>query len=196
MKKSIYIIAGLLFSIILHCSAQQHKLSYHIPGKLPILKQKEDMACWITVATMMISWKVQKDYTVDSVAKILGDPWEIYYTTNVGLPPDEQKHFAAVFGLKSEPPASYTIEAYTSFLKSYGPLWVITGDDFGAHARLITGIEGDGSYDDTDLVIIDPMTGKSEKKNILVFIKEYEEEIKILNEQKWKGDLRIQIYHY
>lgn len=170
-------------------------LNYHVPGVIPVLKQKDDMACWITVATMMISWKDSACYTVDQVADKLGEPWKLYYDTNTGLPADEQDKFTQKIGLRAEPPANYMLEAYTDFLKAYGPLWIITGDELEAHARLITGIEGDGSYDRSTFTIIDPLKGKSEKQNVMAFMHEFEEEARIANRDNW-DNLRIQIYHF
>ncbi len=60
-----------------------------------------------------------------------------------------------LWGLVPEPPQSYTVEAFADLLRNYGPLWVATAEP-GAHVRVITGIQGDGTADGTTLYINDP----------------------------------------
>jgi Papain-like cysteine protease AvrRpt2 len=195
-----FILFLLLYSICT-AKAQNDSVGYLVPGKIIPLKQKNDMACWITVATMMLCWRDTADYSVDSLAVKLGDPWKLYYELNTGLPAKMQGAFVKAIGLKAEPPANYLLLAYIKLLKDYGPLWIITGDEFGAHARMLYGIEGDGSYDNSSFLFIDPFKGKTVKENSLVFFKEFEEEARVANRQEAekKGswpDLRIQIYHF
>jgi len=118
------------------------RINCKISGTIPVLKQPKAMDCWITVTTMMLSWKEGRTYTVNQVAKRMGDPWGIYYMTNAGLSEKDQANFIRRVGLKEEPPANYTLEAYLDFIEKYGPIWITTGDGFSAHARLLIGIEG------------------------------------------------------
>lgn len=167
---------------------------YQVPGQVPLLQQPKDMDCWITVTTMLWSWRDQKAYTIDAVAKKLGKPWSKYYTANSGLNFNEQKPFIKAAGFTSEPPANYMLEGYLDFLKQYGPLWITTGNGFVAHARLLTGIEGDGSYEKSTFIFINPSNGKIERQNALEFVLEFEEEAIIANEENWE-QFRIQIIH-
>ena len=196
MKKVIFVVALIVCLSSDVYSQNKDTFSYHVPGIVPVLKQKDDMACWITVATMMLSWRENGNYTVDELAAKLGDPWKLYYDTNTGLPASAQTEFTKKIRLKEEPPANYILNAYREMLRRFGPLWIITGDELGAHARLITGVEGDGSYEHSLFIIIDPKKGKSEKQNALDFLREFEEEAKVANREKWKEDFRIQIYHF
>ncbi|MDB5141085.1 MAG: hypothetical protein JWR12_3001 [Mucilaginibacter sp.] len=173
-------------------SAQDY--TYHVPGHIPLLKQPKDMDCWITVATLMFSWRDSATYAVSGMAVRLGDPWKLYYDTNSGLPESEQDRFIRHIGLKSEPPANYMVAAYVDFLKKYGPVWIITGNSLGAHARLLTGVDGTGELS-AEFTLIDPKNGQEVKENALKFLKEFEAEAKIANAQNWER-LRIQIYHF
>lgn len=144
---------------------------------------------------MLLSWKENKTYTVETVANRLGDPWKLYYELNTGLPAKDQHDFIKYMHLKEEPPANYTIQAYYDFLKAFGPLWIITGDGFSAHARILIGLRGSGEYGNTQFILIDPATGKKTEQESMIFLKEFEEEARVANEESWK-ELRIQVFHF
>jgi len=197
----LYIILVISILISSEINAQDSVLRFELPGKIVPLKQQSNMDCWITVATMMLSWRDGINYSVDSLAHKLGDPWKLYYELDTGLPAKEQNNFINLLGLRSEPPANYLLSAYLDMLKTFGPLWIITGDEFGAHARLLYGIEGNRSYDNSSFLFIDPLKGIMSKQNSLAFFKEFEEEARVANreEKAKKGswpELRIQIFHF
>ncbi|MEM6737711.1 MAG: papain-like cysteine protease family protein [Bacteroidota bacterium] len=190
MKSVSFII---VFIIILF--SQESKIIYKVPGNIPTIKQPKSYDCWVTVTTMMLSWKRDTFLTIDAVAKELGDPWDNYYRRNKGLSFDEQDDFIEQIGMRGEPPANYLIEAYIDFMRKYGPLWITTGDGFSAHARLLIAVYGDGSYEQSDFQFIDPATGKIESQNALEFVQEFEREAIVANRDNWEN-LRIQIYHF
>ena len=178
----------------------QDSSCYSLEGHIPILSQPKSMDCWITVITMMVSWRDAKTYTIEAVAAKLGDPWKLYYDTNTGLPFNDQEKLIRELSLKGEPPANYITKAYLELLKAHGPLWITTGDGFSAHARLLIGIETDTTKKtkgDT-FIFIDPKlsTGKPVRLNSLQFFSQFEEEMRELNRENYKGPLRIQIYHF
>ncbi|WP_430405231.1 papain-like cysteine protease family protein [Fluviicola sp.] len=176
-------------------SIAQDSIVYEVQGAIPKLKQEKSMDCWITVTTMMFSWKEDTIYSVKEFSNCIGFPWIDYYENNTGLTFEEQDNFISQIGMKSEPPANYTLEAYIDLLKLYGPLWITTGDGFSAHARLLYSITGDGSYDKSRFTFIDPASGKIVSQSAMDFFKEFEEEAIIANEESWER-LRIQIYHF
>ncbi|TFF36318.1 papain-like cysteine protease family protein [Mucilaginibacter psychrotolerans] len=176
------------------CMAQEHIKPYNVPGKMAGIKQPTEMACWITVYTIMTNWKDGKSATVAQTADALGEPWLTYFKTDTGLPPDDEQKFMKQGGLKSEPPASYMLIAYADWLKQHGPVWIVTGGLRGRHARLLTGIDGDGTYDKTDFIFIDPATGTTVKENARKFFDKYEREAKLANIYNW--ELHLQIFHF
>lgn len=187
-------------SLMLYCcwsllATAQDSIIYEVEGAIPKLKQEKSMDCWITVTTMMFSWKEDTIYSVKEFANRLGSPWIEYYETNTGLTFEKQDEFIFQIGMKSEPPANYMLEAYIDLLKLYGPLWITTGDGFSAHARLLYSIRGDGSYDKSSFAFIDPACGEIVIQNAKRFFQEFEEEVIIANEENWER-LRIQIYHF
>lgn len=173
----------------------QQKIDYRVPGKIPELKQPKDMDCWITTATMMLSWRDQENYSIDDALNYLSDTiWHHYYENNIGLQNEEQEKFVQALGLREEPPANYMLEAYVDFLKSYGPLWITTGHL--AHARVLVGVKGDGSYENSSCIFIDPISGKEKDQNALEFVLEFEKEARLLVEYFPEREFRIQIYHF
>ena len=181
-----------IYSIIANA---QEKTSYMVPGKISAIRQPSTMACWLAVTTMMLSWKDGKNYTIDDVAKTIGDPWKLFYELNTGLPEKDKNSFIKKMGLVGLPPANHMLEKYIDLLKQNGPLWITTGDEWSSHARVLIGVEGKGRYDDTDFIFIDPATGEVQRQPVLNFMKDFEEQAYAANRGKW-AEIPIQIYHF
>lgn len=194
MRAYLVILLLLIFSV---SDAQSgDSICYKVPGKIPVLKQPKEMDCWITVTAMLFSWRDQKTYTPKQVADKLGSPWNQYYRNNTGLPRKAQDSFIVITGLRTEPPANYTLEAYLELLQEHGPLWITTGDGWiTAHARLLIGMEGHkGDYVNTRFVFIDPLEGEIITQKGEIFFKEFEEEAR--EYIKRNLEFRIQILHF
>jgi len=176
-------------------SRAQGNFDVMITGDIPALKQPKGMDCWITVAAMLASWKDVQRYSVEQFATRLGDPWKLYFELNLGLPAKDQEAFIKQMRLREEPAANYSIKAYTRFVQSFGPTWITTGDGLSAHARILIGLRGTGEYGSTQFILIDPASGKITEQESLAFLKEFEEEARVANQEHWEGP-RIQIYHY
>ncbi|MEM6721116.1 MAG: papain-like cysteine protease family protein [Bacteroidota bacterium] len=160
------------------------------------LKQPSSMSCWATVYTMMISWKKNKAYSVNEVVNDFGDPWKDYFETNRGLPYDKIETFIEDFGLAYLPPANYISSVYEDLLRENGPLWITSGDGFSSHARLLVGIYDDPINNKKIFEFIDPKNGEKQQQSFSDFIKEYEEEVRFINEKNIDIDsLRIQIIY-
>lgn len=98
----------------------------------------------------------------------------------------------------------YNPSEFFSLLKCYGPLWITTdaeeGEDFSAHARIVTGISGDfrdESYKNIKLKIFDPNpkspNNQRPDQTYFDFMQEYG---KVLDEDMKEGrKLRPQIVH-
>lgn len=161
-------------------------ISYNISP----LRQSSQMSCWATVYTMMKAWKDKKAYLVNQVVSNLGAPWDDYYVNDTGLPGGKEREFVNAIGMKSMPPANYTLEAYVDLLKNHGPIWIITGDGISSHARLLVGIygnykaEGIQAYEETTLEFIDPLLGSYSYINALKFMESFEKEARWLVDGK------------
>ncbi|HEV8508778.1 MAG TPA: papain-like cysteine protease family protein [Chitinophagaceae bacterium] len=170
-------------------------ISYLVPGAeiIPVEAQDKSMACWATVLTMLASWKNQQCYSIETATEMIGEEYKKIYKENTGLYPDKVEGFASASGLKIEWPQCSTPENIRDLLESYGPIAVIDDEDpssnFCVHARLVTGIHGDGTDDHTYLKILDPDGGQTYDEAFDVFESKYES---MAEAQGWT----IQMLHY
>ncbi|MFN8583646.1 MAG: papain-like cysteine protease family protein, partial [Gemmatimonadaceae bacterium] len=124
-------------------------VDYSVPGFVVPIAQPSGMTCWATVTTMMTCWRKQMSMTIPAVIGQIGATYLAKFNNNQGLLADEKATFLAAAGLAYEYPQSPTVEGWEALLRAYGPVWVTTdekpGAGFSIHARLITGIHGDGT---------------------------------------------------
>lgn len=169
---------------------------YDVPGTFEPLVQPTAMACWATAATMLISWRDQASYPITTVCDMAGSQYRSYFDHDTGLSRDDKPAFLQRLGLQEEPPASYTIDAYRDMLRTYGPLWVTA--DVGSpghvsiHARVLTGIYGDGSADNTFVWLVDPADGQRHSETFAHFSATLEQ---LARDVGAKQPLWVQIVH-
>lgn len=169
-------------------------VDYAIPGLFAPMAQPSSMACWATVYTMLVSWRRQQSLTIEDALAQAGQHWLDMYRANTGLPGDEHGTFFAAAGLIAEPLQSFSVDGWEQLLRNYGPVIVTAneapGKAWAMHARVITGIRGDGTAENTQFTIVDPNGGRTYQESIAVFIPKYEDEI------RRTGDSRIQVAHW
>jgi hypothetical protein len=137
---------------------------YNVPGEVPRIKQPNDVTCWAAAATMLISWMEKKSYPIQDVVDRAGSAFRAIFDVPRPINLEtESEAFITSLGFHSEPPAEYTPEGLLNIMKMWGPLWVYTnenpGNIFSGHARIIVGMFGDYSYDNTIIKVIDPSDG-------------------------------------
>ena len=169
-----------------------------VQGIVPKLKQPTDNTCWATAATMMMSWKRQQSMSITSVMTEAGATYLQKFNDNLPLLSNEKDDFITTLGMVGEPPASYPLQQYIDWLKTYGPLWITTDSNtatgkFSPHARILTRIEGSGNANDsgTTFVFNDPATGTERSEPFSDFLAAYEQMV-----TDNSGDLFIQIVHF
>lgn len=172
-------------------------VSYRVSGIVPPLRQPTGMTCWATVTTMMASWRQNQSMTIATAIGSIGSQYLAKFQANQGLGHDEKAPFLVAAGLVAEPPMSYSIEGWLQLLRTYGPLWVTTDEDpsakFAIHARIMVGIEGDGTPQGTSFRIVDPATGTEYSEDVPTFVRKFEEEAL----RSGSNDpLRIQVVHW
>ena len=169
-----------------------------VRGLMPALQQDNDMACWATAATMMVSWKRAQSMPVPAVLALAGPEYVDKFNHQEGLLSSEKDAFITALGMVGEPPASYPLQTYINWVNTYGPLWVTTdaATDAGAfspHARILTKITGTGTPDGqgTYFTFNDPASGTEEKEPFLKFLAAYEQMV-----TDNPGALFLQIVHF
>ena len=161
-------------------------VNYEVPNEVPAIRQPSSMTCWATVTTMMMSWldgKRQNATIVlpitDALARV-GQTYVNKFNANKGLATEEKAPFLAAAGFVALNPQSFPVQEWEAMLRTYGPLWVTTDEDaspgFAIHARIMTGIKGDGTPDGTQVSIVDPAGGRVYKEKLSTFIRKFEEE--------------------
>lgn len=167
-------------------------------GLVPTLKQENELACWATAATMMVSWKKNQSMTVPAVLALAGPEYVQKFNNKQSLHSGEKAAFISALGMVGEPPASYTLQTYIDWVNTYGPLWVTTDSSlstgaFSPHARILTKITGTGTADGkgTYFTFNDPATGTEVKESFANFLSAYEQMV-----TDNPGNLFIQIVHF
>ena len=112
---------------------------------------------------MLKAWKARAALTMPAALDAIGGSWRAKFDADQGLSGAETRAFAKALGLGEEGPMSYSVEGLARLLRSSGPLWVVTDDDFEAnkvvHARIVTAMHGDGTVAGTTLTLADPSSG-------------------------------------
>jgi hypothetical protein len=170
-----------------------------VEGPIPNLKQDNINSCWATAATIMMSWKNGRTMTEDEVLTLAGSNYLQKFTDKEQLLSTEKDDFISKLNMVGESPASYPIQKYIDWVKTYGPLWITTDSSeadgyFSPHARILIKITGTSTPDGigTKFTFIDPATGKIETpQNFNDFLSEYEQMV-----TDNPGALFIQIVHF
>jgi hypothetical protein len=178
MMKNWGIVLILVLGLVPPGVAHSSDVNYTVPGQFFRIQQPKTMACWATVATMLSSWKQQTKRTIPDVLDGAGAVYRQLYEANVGLSSSDKTGFLTAAKLFAEPPASYNANGLMSLMKAHGPLWVTTAEPNGAkfsiHARVLTGIMGDGTGDGTTLMVVDPDDGQTHLESLSDFTKKIE----------------------
>ena len=158
------------------------KMDYTIPGRVPIIKQPNKMACWAAVATMLLSWRDSRQYEIEEALQKAGPGYVQTFRSRRGLDAEDKTPFLKALSLRAEAPQSFTPKGWLSLLESHGPLWTTTQvkrereseEKFSVHARIIIGIYEGGEAGDIFFRIIDPESGTQYDESFIDFLRRYE----------------------
>jgi nucleoid-associated protein YgaU len=158
-----------------------------ISGSIPSLSQSTPNLCWATVTTMMLSWKDQRTYSINEAIQKIGSGsktslWENKFHNNRGLNLGDMPLFLDDTGFIAEPRmTNITVNRIRNLIRKYGPLWVNTdvnmGSNIALHARVVTGIWGDGSPSGTTISLINPIGGNRNTLSFQNFLNQFVEDI-------------------
>lgn len=170
------------------------RYKYIVPGIVPSFAQPTAQTCWATVTTMMVSWYDNTSYTIAQVMDQAGPAYRTKFDNNHGLSHSEKVHFLAALGLYEEPATLYTAAILFSLMQVYGPLMMtaveVPTGDFAIRARVLTGMCGDCSLENTFLQVNNPADGQT-------CIESLSDIAQSLRSAEGTGDeLRIQVVHF
>jgi hypothetical protein len=146
---------------------------YTVPGVFNIIAQPSTMSCWATVGAMMLSWRDQQSYPIETALEKCGPKWLPVFKANTGLAFADTTDFPRDAGMRVEGLASIPADTWEKMLRASGPVAIVTALP-GFHARIMVGISGDGSAAGTNVDIIDPAGGKRYMQNFGVFSNSFE----------------------
>ncbi len=165
---------------------------------VPLLEQPSENTCWATTAAMMLSWHDNVCYTIQAAMDHAGNMYRQQFDGDQGLAGSQKPAFLSTLGMRSEPPQDYAAEGLASLLRAYGPLWVTTDEapdqNFAIHARVLTGISGDGTPDGTLLQINDPADGMPHTETLNVFQQKFDKVA--IDDLGTSGNFRVQVVHF
>jgi hypothetical protein len=95
---------------------------------------------------MLTSWQRKQSLAIETVLAEGGPVYVDKYQNNTGIKPSEIAALKEAFGLRDANLGTVTPESLAKGLTERGPLWIAVDEDpseqFSAHARVITGING------------------------------------------------------
>ena len=160
---------------------------FYTEGDIPVIAQPTGMSCWATVNTMLVSWKNQQSYSIESVMDWLSSDFRQIFDSDTGLEGSRNQEWAAINGFSIEYESCETPQHILDLLQNHGPLIIIDDENNGTtnadgnrswcvHARIIVGIEGEDVDDpaSVSLSIIDPNDGQQYMERFTAFEAKYE----------------------
>lgn len=154
------------------------KVDFKVEGLVPAMAQEKSKGCWAAALTMIKSWERKQSIPIPVLLAEGGATYVQRFETNAGLSPADVAQLRADFDLK-DATTPLTAAALADRLKERGPLWVIADEDadatFSVHARVVTGVVGDGTPHGTIVHYNDPSDGSTKSESLHAFIVKLEQ---------------------
>jgi ABC-type bacteriocin/lantibiotic exporter with double-glycine peptidase domain len=137
---------------------------------VPLIPQPTQASCWAASLAMVISFRDSASYTVDDIASQAGmDVSRSYNWTQI-------KGAVGNWLLKVEGSECAPPSFWAGLLRAFGPLWIV---EIGnpTHAVVVTGMRGDGTPENTSVMINNPAPpnmGSVQEKSFMDFENEFE----------------------
>lgn len=148
------------------------RIDYTVPGIFDVIAQPSSMTCWATVGTMMMGWRDQKCYEIQTAMNMAGTKWGDMFRRGDGLAAADHAAFANACGMSYEGLMCYDVSGWLNMLRRWGPLAVVTANPY--HARIMVGISGDGTPNGTQVTLIDPNGGRRYSQAFMTFNQAFE----------------------
>jgi Papain-like cysteine protease AvrRpt2 len=148
-------------------------------GIVPMVPQVLSKGCWAAALTMLKNWEAQQSIPIETVLAEGGQSYVDKYKNNTGMLPNEVATFMQDFKLRDASIGALTAKGLAQQIEDRGPLWVIADQDetesFSVHARVITGISGDGTPQGTKVIFHDPARDEPNEQTLQQLIIELEQ---------------------
>jgi hypothetical protein len=125
--------------------------SFDMRYEVPLIPQQTGYSAWAAAAAMLVNWRDEIPLNLTELAQGTG-AWAKYKPALQ----TEDGNFFKVWGLATKPAQTMTVDSFVQLvMDTFGPIW-IASDPPGSHARVITGVYGDGTPEGTYVLINDP----------------------------------------
>ena len=109
---------------------------------------------------MLVSWKRGVYVSIDEVLSEINPIFTKIFQENIGLDQIHLEKLIKDLGLLEAPPMSLSVDGMAQLLTNNGPIWINVDEDktekFQIHAKIVIGLNGDGSPAGTVVEMIDP----------------------------------------
>lgn len=151
-----------------------------VEGTVPlVLQSPKTKGCWAAALTMLKSWEAKQSMTIETALAPGGQTYVDKFNTDTGLLPNEVSAFMQAYKLRDASIGALTASGLVKQIAERGPLWVIADEDsttsFSIHARVITGITGDGTPQGTKIFFHDPTSSQPGEESLQTFISKLEQ---------------------
>jgi hypothetical protein len=149
---------------------------FRVPGTLTPLMQPTPMACWATVAAIILNWKNKTSKSPQQTIDDLAPEFTKYIVP--GLPIDQINALNQALGFVAVPSnVELPTSVYYDLLQQHGPVWIIdleSSDPTAVHGRVLVGIKGDDNSASTMFTMIDPASGTQYDEPLADFVRKTE----------------------
>ena len=151
-----------------------------VDGTVPlVLQAPKAKGCWAAALTMLKSWAAKQSMTIETALTSGGQLYLDKFNNDTGLLPSEVTAFMQAYKLQDASIGALTASGLAKQIAERGPLWVIADEDstesFSIHARVITGITGDGTPQGTKILFHDPASSQPGEESLQTFITKLEQ---------------------
>jgi len=184
--------------VILLLTQGRPAIDVDLSEQITPVRQTSTNTCWASVATMLVSWRDGKPYTIIEAMADAGEEYARAFENNRPLMGTDKDRFLAALRVEAEAPQDFSLSGWVDLLRKYGPLWVTTegpGDVFSVHAILVTGIYGDGSPTGTRFRYVDPLGGLRKTETLQLIMDRFDAVGRADMGKDRRGDFRPQVVH-
>ena len=151
-----------------------------VEGTVPlVLQAPKTKGCWAAALTMLKTFQAKQPMTIEAVLEPGGQFYVDKFNNDTGLLPNEVTAFMTAYSLRDAAVGVITAQALAKQIAERGPLWVIADEDstatFSIHARVVTGIRGDGTPQGTRVLFNDPSSSEPGEESLQSFISKLEQ---------------------
>jgi hypothetical protein len=160
--------ATLGFAVLAAASMTAAHAEIKVKHNVIPIAQPSEMSCWAAAATMLHNWKSGINRSIADVVALAGSRFTAIYNASFasppqGISPPDEAAFYRTINLRTIQGQNPTIQSWGDLLRQHGPLSVTVDAKPNRgfiHALVVSGLDGDGTAQNTIVTYIDPDGGR------------------------------------